>query len=54
MSQSVTIPSGGPAILTFWAEQVICSGDPADYLEVNMDGTQLWVTTATDPACIKG
>ena len=51
MSQSVTIPSGGPAILTFWVEQTVCSGDPADYLEVNMDGAQLWVTTATDPAC---
>ena len=28
-----------------------CNGDPADYMEVNMDGTQLWVTTATDPTC---
>ena len=51
MSQSVTIPSGGPAILTFWVEQYFCSGDPADYLEVNMDGAQLWVTTGNDPAC---
>jgi len=51
LSQSVTIPSGGPATLTFWVEQFACSGDPADYLEATMDGTQLWVTNATDPAC---
>ncbi|MFZ2358384.1 MAG: S8 family serine peptidase [Anaerolineae bacterium] len=51
VSQSVTIPSGGPATLSFWVEQFVCSGAAADYLEVNMDGTQLWVTTAADPAC---
>ncbi|MBE2235907.1 MAG: choice-of-anchor J domain-containing protein, partial [Anaerolinea sp.] len=51
VSQSVTIPSGGPATLSFWVEQFVCSGDAADYLEVNMDGTQLWATTAADPAC---
>ncbi|HNS03001.1 MAG TPA: S8 family serine peptidase, partial [Anaerolineae bacterium] len=51
VSQSVTIPSGGPATLSFWVEQYVCSGAAADYLEVNMDGTQLWTTTAADPAC---
>jgi len=51
VSQSVTIPSGGPATLSFWVEQFVCSGSALDYLEVNMDGTQLWMTTATDPAC---
>jgi hypothetical protein len=51
MSQSVTIPSGGPATLSFWVNNVACSGNAADYLEVKMDGTRLWVTTAADPAC---
>lgn len=51
VSQSVTIPSGGPATLSFWVNNRSCSGNPADYLEVNLDGVQLWETAATDPAC---
>ncbi|MCL4838199.1 MAG: hypothetical protein KJ058_09580 [Thermoanaerobaculia bacterium] len=51
VSQSVTIPVGGAATLSFWVEQFVCSGAAADYLEVNIDGTQIWQTTAADPAC---
>jgi hypothetical protein len=51
VSQSVTIPSGGPATLSFWVNNAACSGNAADYLEVKVDGTQRWVTTAADPAC---
>jgi hypothetical protein len=51
VSQSVTIPAGGAATLSFWVEQFVCSGAAADYLEVNIDGTQLWQTTGADPAC---
>lgn len=51
VSQSVTIPSGGPATLTFWVMNGACSGDAADYLEVNMDNTQLWQTTGASPEC---
>jgi len=51
VSQSVTIPAGGAATLSFWVEQFVCSGAAADYLEVNIDGAQIWQTTATDPAC---
>lgn len=51
VSQGVTIPSGGPATLSFWVNNAACSGNAADYLEVTVDGAQLWVTTAADPAC---
>ena len=51
VSQSVTMPSGGSASLSFWVEQTVCSGASADYLEVNMDGTQLWSTNGAAPEC---
>ena len=51
LSQSVTIPSGGPATLSFWVKNSSCSGSAADYLEVKVDGVRRWVTTAADPAC---
>ncbi|MBX3059022.1 MAG: carboxypeptidase regulatory-like domain-containing protein [Anaerolineae bacterium] len=50
VSQSVIIPSG-TATLSFWVEQFVCTGSSNDYLEVNIDGNQVWVTTAADPAC---
>ncbi|HNS02702.1 MAG TPA: M4 family metallopeptidase [Anaerolineae bacterium] len=51
VSQAVTMPSGGSASLNFWVEQAACSGDPADYMEVNMDGAQLWSTNGAAPEC---
>ena len=51
VSQSVTIPSGGPATLTFHVMNGYCSGESEDYLEVTMDGTQLWQTTGDAPEC---
>jgi hypothetical protein len=51
LMQSVTIPAGGPATLTFYVEQPVCSGAAADYLEVRMDGVLLWDTTGAAPEC---
>ena len=52
VTQSVTMPAGGVATLAFWTEQMVCStAGTADYLEVLVDGTQVWLTTAADPAC---
>ena len=51
VSQSVTIPAGGPATLSFWVEQFVCSGDANDYLDVLIDGTTLWSTNAAAAEC---
>ncbi|MCB9130643.1 MAG: hypothetical protein H6647_06810 [Anaerolineales bacterium] len=51
VSQSVVIPSGGPATLSFWVMNGTCSGDPADYLRAYIDGTQLWETTGVAAEC---
>ena len=51
VSQSVTIPSGGPATLSFWVEQAVCSGDAADYLDVLIDGATLWSTNGAAAEC---
>ncbi|MER2598813.1 MAG: hypothetical protein ABTQ73_04790 [Caldilineales bacterium] len=51
VSQSVVIPTGGSATLSFWIEQTTCSGNPADYLDVLIDGTTLWSTTGDAPEC---
>ncbi|MEA3335952.1 MAG: proprotein convertase P-domain-containing protein, partial [Chloroflexota bacterium] len=50
VSQVVNIPSGSPATLTFWTEQIVCDS-VADYMEVTVDGTQVWMTDGSDPAC---
>ena len=54
VSQSVIIPYGQPATLSFWVSNVYCSGYDYDYLKVNLDGAPLWVTTAADPSCGAG
>ncbi|MEZ4767464.1 MAG: proprotein convertase P-domain-containing protein [Caldilineales bacterium] len=51
VSQSVTIPSGGTATLSFWVWNGTCSGDSADYLAALIDGTELWRTTGAAPEC---
>ncbi len=51
LSQSVTIPSGGAARLSFWVAQPNCSGSAADFLKADLEGVVLWTTTGADPAC---
>lgn len=49
MTQDVTIPSG-IATLTFWLEQILCDS-PADYMEVTIDGTQIFLTDGSSSLC---
>lgn len=49
LSQVVTLP-GGAASLTFWLEQPTCDS-AADYLEVKLDNTQVFLTTGGAPRC---
>lgn len=50
LTQSFVIPAGGTAILTFWLEQIICDG-PTDFMEVTIDGTQVFLSDGTSPLC---
>ncbi len=51
VSQDVDFPNGS-ATMKFWVEQMVC-GDSgsANYLALQIDGTELWRTDGTDPAC---
>lgn len=49
VSQDVVI-SPGPASLSFYLEQIVCDS-PSDYLEVNVDGTQVFVSDGSSPLC---
>ena len=49
VSQSVTIPNG-TATLTFWLEQIVCDS-ASDYMEVTIDGTQVFLTDGSSPLC---
>ena len=53
MTQSVTFPAAGPASLTFFLEVPVC--DPGsgadDFMEVTVDGTQVFLVTAASPLC---
>ncbi len=50
VSQSVTIPAGGEATLSFYLEQIACDSS-ADYMEVTLDGNQVFVTDGSSPLC---
>ena len=51
VSQDVEIPSGS-ATMKFWVEQAVCGDSGAtNYLALQIDGTELWRTDGTDPAC---
>jgi PKD repeat protein len=50
LSQDVTFPSRSPATLSFFLEQIVCA-DPADFLEVLIDGTQVFFTDGSSPLC---
>lgn len=53
MTQSVTFPAGGSATLTFFLEAAVCdAGSGADdFMEVTVDGTQVYRVDATSPLC---
>ena len=48
VSQSVVIEPG--ANLTFWVEAILCAS-PSDFVEVTIDGTQVWQLTGASPLC---
>ncbi len=50
VSQSVVIPPG-TTTMTWWQECPVSSGAAADYMEVNIDGTQEYVILGNDPTC---
>jgi hypothetical protein len=49
VSQSVTL-SSGTATLSFYLEQIVCDS-AADYLEVTVDGNQVFYTDGGSPLC---
>jgi hypothetical protein len=49
LSQDVTLPFGS-ASLSFYLEQIVCA-DPADYLEVLVDSTQVYITDGSSSLC---
>lgn len=53
MTQSVTIPAAASASLTFWLEVPVCDPGSAadDFMEVTVDGTQVFLVDATSPLC---
>jgi hypothetical protein len=50
ITQTVTTPSGGLADLTFDLRLWVCDS-PADYLEVLVDGTQVYEVDGSSPLC---
>jgi hypothetical protein len=51
VSQTVTIPAGGAATLTYWTEFPVCNGMAGDYLDVLIDGNLIQRYTGQDAAC---
>jgi hypothetical protein len=49
VNQDVTVPVGA-ASLSFYLEQIVCDS-PADYMEVTIDGTQVFLTDGSSPLC---
>ncbi len=49
VSQAVTIPTGNVE-LSFYLEQIVCDS-PADFMEVLIDGTQVFVSNGGSPLC---
>jgi PKD repeat protein len=50
LTQSITIPAGGTASLTFWLEQILCDS-PQDFLEVSVDGNIVFSSDGSSPLC---
>jgi hypothetical protein len=51
VSQTVTLPAGVSASLTFYLEMPSCSTLVGDFLEVTVDGTQVFAVDGTDANC---
>ena len=51
VSQSITIPAGTQATLTFWLEMAACDAGNADTLVVSLDGTQVIAFDNADARC---
>jgi uncharacterized repeat protein (TIGR01451 family) len=49
VSQGLTIPTG-TTDLTFWLEAIVCAS-PADFIEVNIDGNQVFVADGSAAFC---
>ncbi|MBZ0115251.1 MAG: DUF11 domain-containing protein [Thermoanaerobaculia bacterium] len=49
MTQSVLI-NPGSTTLTFWLELIVCDS-ASDYMEVTIDGTQVFLIDGSDPSC---
>lgn len=50
VSQSFTVPATGTTELTFQIENIVCDS-PADFLEVLIDGTQVYLIDGSDANC---
>jgi hypothetical protein len=48
VSQNVVIPAAATGTLTFYFLAPVCNGDAADFVEVTIDGNQLWSFNAAD------
>ena len=46
MQQAITIPAGNTVTLSFQYAKPVASLDPADFINVSIDGTQVWSDTA--------
>jgi len=53
LTQSVSMPAGTSATLNFYLS-LSCSGQAADYFEVTLNGTQVYVINGNDPSCSTG
>lgn len=49
VSQSVPIPLG-VTTLEFWLEMIVCDS-PSDYMEITIDGTQVYLVDGSSPLC---
>jgi PKD repeat protein/subtilisin-like proprotein convertase family protein len=50
VSQTVVFPAGDSITLKFYLEQIICDS-PSDFLEVTVDGTQVFLTDGSSTLC---
>lgn len=50
-TQAINLPANSTATLTFWFLAPSCSGDSNDFVEVTIDGSQVWTANGADSAC---
>jgi hypothetical protein len=51
MSQTITIPAGNPATLSFWIEIPVCGNGGTDTFAVTIDGANIYDTDNMDATC---